>query len=95
MRGFEKVLMLKRLAPVLLGVLAAMLLFGGIYVAEPRKGAELAQAATPEIQLKTAETNEPTLFITIGTASLLTALSIFITLTIITRRALSKPAEYP
>ncbi|MEM4354458.1 MAG: hypothetical protein QW470_06900 [Candidatus Caldarchaeum sp.] len=86
---------MKRLAPVLLGVLAALMLFGGIYVAEPRKGAELVQAATPEIRLKTAETNEPTLFITIGTASLLTALSIFIALTIITRRALSKPAEYP
>ncbi|MEM2115036.1 MAG: hypothetical protein QXS12_06235 [Candidatus Caldarchaeum sp.] len=86
---------LRKLRPVVLGVLAALTLFGGIYVNEPREGVRLAEAAAPEILVQRAEANEPTLFIIVSTASLLTALSIFIASTIITRRALSKPAEHP
>ncbi|MEM0440219.1 MAG: hypothetical protein QXG52_01955 [Candidatus Caldarchaeum sp.] len=88
--------MLKRFTPVLLGVMTALFLFGGIYVNEPRKSAESARAATPEIYLHvdTAAEKDPQLFVTIGTGSLLTALSIFIALSLLTRRGDSKPEEY-
>ncbi len=83
-------LLLRLPGPVLLGVLAAALLFSGIYLSETMQAwnAE-ALAETPQICAQDLETVEPMLYIIVSQVSLFTALIVYVVMAYFVKRELS------